>query len=445
MGRKPKTTLDAPPQRAGEGRPRPQLRMVHGPMGLAPADAVYALAPGHHTVGREVDGIAVDDPRVSRTHATIHVASRSFKARIADEDSRHGTWVNGERVEEAWLTDGDLVRVGESFFVMRYVSHAEDGDVEIAALVGQSPEIRALRRAISQVAHHDVTVMIRGPSGTGKEVAARAVHDESGRRGPFMAVNCAAIPESLAESQLFGHVAGAFTGAQADHLGFVRAAQGGTLFLDEVGDMPSELQPKLLRTLETRSVIPVGATEPVPFDARILVATHRELEKLVEAGGFRGDLYARLAHFQLDLPTLQQRREDVLLLLYHALKTDQRADAELVDALLRYTWPYNVRELFAVAGELEVRGEGQELLGVELVAHRLKLGAKADDVPMPASSSTDGGDQEKVAPPTREEIERIIAEHKGNVRAISRATGRSRMQVYRWVEQYGIDLARYRE
>src|SRR5690606_25281824 len=159
---------------------------------------------------------------------------------------------------------------------------------------------------------------------------------------------------------------------------------------------------------------PVGATTPVPFNARIVVATHRGLEDLIEKGLFRGDLYARLAHFQLDVPSLADRREDVLLLCHHALGRDVLLEPALVDALLRYHWPYNGRELFAVAGGLSARGEDREVLGVALVAHRLRVDLSAQTT----TSTTDSGvvAEEKAAPPTREEIERIIAEHKGNVR-----------------------------
>ncbi len=439
---KSKSTLDAAPQRGGETRARPVLRVLYGPAGLAPADAAFPLGVGHHPLGREGEGIVLDDPRVSRTHATVHVASRSFKTRIADEDSRHGTWVNGDRVDERWLDDGDVIRLGDTFLIVRFQSGDEE-DAPAPGLLGISPAIARLRHAVALVAPHDVTVMIRGPSGTGKEVVARAIHEGSGRGGAFVAVNCAAIPEHLAESQLFGHVAGAFTGARGDHVGFFRAAEGGTVLLDEIGDMPLELQPKLLRALESRSVIPVGGTTPLPFDARILVATHRDLEALIEEGGFRGDLYARLAHFQLDVPPLSVRREDVLPLLVHAIGAASVLDPELIAALLRHRWPYNVRELLAVASELKVRGAGCEVLELELVRHRLGLDAAST----PATSASHGSedDRERAAPPTREEMERIVAEHRGNVRAISRATGRSRMQVYRWVEQYGIDLAAFRD
>jgi DNA-binding NtrC family response regulator len=402
---------------------------------------------GRHVLGRSDESgaaIVVDDPRVSRTHATLHVASRSFKVRVADEDSRHGTWVNGRQVQEAWLEDGDVLRVGDSHFVLRYVADEAD-HVDLPALVGRAPAMAALRRTIQQVAPHDVTVMICGESGAGKEVVARAIHQLSGRRGPFIALNCAAIPEALAESQLFGHVSGAFTGAKQDQPGLFRAADGGTLFLDEIGDMPVALQPKLLRALEQREVTPLGATLAIGFDARVIVATHRDLDEAIEDGRFRGDLYARLAQFELPLPPLRERREDVLLLCAHALGGGSRIDADLAALLLRHDWPYNVRELFALVAELKVRGQGHELLTGDLIAHRLdpsgcdEPSAGRDKRHSPSSPAA------RASAPDRDALVQLVRDNKGNVRAIARATGRSRMQVYRWLEQHGIDLAEYRE
>jgi DNA-binding NtrC family response regulator len=486
---KGKTTLDVPAPRGGAQRPRPVLRRLHGPDGTS-IEAV-PLRPGRVALGRDlegVEGLELDDPRVSRVHAVLHVASRNSKVRVADEGSRHGTWVNGTRVEEAWLDDGDVLRLGDTHLHLR-IEPPTVHDSDIPEILGVAPSIRTLRHAVRQVARDDVTVMLRGASGTGKEVIARSVHRESGRTGPFVAVNCAAIPEHLAESQLFGHISGAFTGARGDHAGFFRAAHGGTLFLDEIGDMPLDLQPKLLRALEQRAVIPVGSTSPTAFDARIVVATHRNLEQAVERGTFRGDLYARLAHFHIDIPALADRSEDVLLLLRHALGPDALPlDPDLVGLLLAHPWPYNVRELFAVAGELRVRGRGQTVLGPDIIAHRLTKkvpplpregstvtgakrtpttasgeastpahagsGASAEgdwDRPSWSGSGPAVSDEEtdvgndRAAPPTREELLQLAAQHRGNVRAIARATGRSRMQVYRWLEQYGVDLANYRD
>jgi DNA-binding NtrC family response regulator len=465
---KAKTTIDQPRPRNPADSVRPYWLELFGPEG--PSARTVPLRPGRYVLGRE-DGadVVVDDPRVSRVHATLHVSSRSLKVRLNDEESRHGTFVHGDRIAESWLTDGDVVRIGDTFFLLRLRPNEVD-DATIPGLVGVSAAACALRAAIAQVADHDVTVMIRGESGTGKEVVARSVHALSGRRGSFVALNCAAIPAELAESQLFGHVAGAFTGARSDSIGFFRAADGGTVFLDEIGDMPLALQPKLLRALEQREVVPVGATTPVAFDARVVVATHRDLDAAMRADAFRGDLFARLAQFQIAVPSLAERVEDVLPLLAHALGDAKKPlEPDLVERLLLHAWPFNVRELFAVAGELSVRGGKSVSYALEPVVHRLEVSARrvaGQSASIERSSTTvrDGGDTttpidtgspgdtgatsdtaERAAPPTRDELEKIVIEHKGNVRAISRATGRSRMQVYRWVEQHNIDLTLYRD
>ncbi len=221
-------------------------------------------------------------------------------------------------------------------------------------IVGHSEKVRAALDLVRRVADTDVNVLIRGASGTGKELVAKALHDESHRKGkPFVAINCAAVPEALLESQLFGHVKGAFTDARADRKGLFVQATGGTLFLDEIGDMPMTLQPKLLRALQERRVLPVGADVEVPFDARIVAATHRHLPDRVEQGLFREDLYYRLDVVQVVLPTLHERGSDVLLLAQHFLTSFAKRMNKDVEALsppaaqklLDYDWPGNVREL----------------------------------------------------------------------------------------------------
>ena len=222
-------------------------------------------------------------------------------------------------------------------------------------LVTRSPVMRALLDEARAVAASDASVLVRGDTGTGKELLAQTLHDWSPRRErPFLAVNCAAIPETLLESELFGHVRGAFTGAVRDHEGLFRSADGGTVFLDEVGDMPGALQGKLLRVLQQRAVRPVGATRDVPVDVRLVSATHRDLEAGIAEGRFREDLYYRLNVVTLQLPPLAERREDVPLLARHFLdtlagkyrKAVAGISADALDLLVRAPWPGNVRQLF---------------------------------------------------------------------------------------------------
>jgi len=214
---------------------------------------------------------------------------------------------------------------------------------------GESRVMRAFFSQLLKVAGTDATVLLLGESGTGKEVAARNVHDKSGRaKGPFVAVNCAAIPAGLLESELFGHEKGAFTGAAARKIGKFEQASGGTLFLDEIGDMPFEIQAKILRVLETRLCERVGGTRPIAVDVRIVAATHQDLPAMIREGAFREDLFHRLNVFPIHLPALRERREDIPLLAERFLETMQPGatlSVEALQRLLAYDWPGNVREL----------------------------------------------------------------------------------------------------
>jgi two-component system response regulator HydG len=220
--------------------------------------------------------------------------------------------------------------------------------------IGKSRRFTDVLRLAEQVAPNESTVLIQGESGTGKEVLARYIHNLSNRAdGPFLSINCGALPENLLESELFGHVKGSFTGAVRDKQGLFAAARGGTFFLDEVGEMPPSLQIKLLRVLQEREVIPVGATETIPVDVRIVAATNRDLEEEVRRGHFRSDLFYRLNVIALELPSLRDRRDDLVLLIDHCLQelaTDRdnspkALSADALDAVMVYDWPGNVREL----------------------------------------------------------------------------------------------------
>jgi len=226
-----------------------------------------------------------------------------------------------------------------------------------ADIITRSPEMEAILAKARLVAGSDASVMIFGESGAGKEMLARAIHKASARAGqPFVAVNCGAIPEQLLESEIFGHVKGAFTGAASDYKGLFQAAGRGTVFLDEIGDMPLPLQVKLLRVLQEREVRPIGSTQSVKIDVRIISATHRNLEEAIKAGTFREDLYYRLHVVSLALPALSQRREDIPVLANHFLKnlaarygkTLNGFAQDAMEVLIRHTWPGNVRELYNV-------------------------------------------------------------------------------------------------
>ena len=234
-------------------------------------------------------------------------------------------------------------------------SSAQDDGPQIEAMVGECRPMRQLKKLITRVAPSPSSVMIAGESGTGKEVVARAIHKLSDRQSkPFIAINCAAIPEQLLESELFGYVKGAFTGASANgKTGLIQAANNGTLFLDEIGDMPMTLQAKLLRAIESREIQPVGASHPVPVDIRIISATNQNLDQYIAEGKFREDLYYRLNVIPLRLPPLRERQDDIELLIHYFLHLHTRrldlvypgVAQEVIDFLKRYRWPGNIREL----------------------------------------------------------------------------------------------------
>ena len=384
---------------------------------------------GATAIGREVaDGIALpDDRKASRHHATLH-ASPTGAVRLVDERSRNGSLVNGLAVTERVLADGDAA---------------------IPPLLGYGPGMRAARAAIARVATTAASVLIVAETGSGKELAARAVHERSRPAGPFVAVNCAAIPETLAESQLFGQLAGAFTGAVA-RPGLIRSADGGTLFLDELGELSPALQPKLLRVLQDRAVLPVGATAPVACDVRIVAATNRDLRAEVDRGAFRADLYARLAELPLRLPPLRDRREDILALLAHALGPGApRLTPRLAEATLLHGFPFNVREVQALAAQLRLAASPLGLVDTihagDLLAPRPAPAAPASAPATPApDSATPDSAADRDPPPDRAELEALLRTHRGVVANVARAMQRSRKQVYRWIEQHGLDVAAFR-
>jgi DNA-binding NtrC family response regulator len=287
------------------------------------------------------------------------------------------------------------------------------------SILGRSKPMQAVFERIRAMAGSDATVLILGESGTGKELVARAIHQHGARRArPFVPVNCAAIPENLLESELFGHERGAFTGAERKHRGLFLEADGGTLFLDEVGDLSLPLQAKLLRALQDRSIRPVGAQQDIRLDLRVISATHRDLPVLVQEGRFREDLYYRLAVLPLRLPSLRERADDILLLAQHFLeraagslgKTLDGFDAEASAWLLAHRWPGNVRELENVVERAATLTAGPRItlkdLHIEFVA------------PPPG-----GGARPTLADLEIDYIRRVVAEMEGDKRAAARLLG----------------------
>ena len=312
---------------------------------------------------------------VNRNHPELPVvvmtAFGSFEAAVSA--IRAGAFDFVTKPLEMDLLDIALARAVKQSRLQQQVRQLKtslDIGVSFGELIGKSPAMRNLYKQLSQVAAVDTTVLITGESGSGKELAAHSVHQHSKRRDkPFVAINCAALPESLMESELFGHVAGAFTGADQDHDGLLVRANGGTLFLDEIGEMSPSMQPKLLRALEANCVRPVGGIDEIPFDARLVAATNRDLETAVETGTFREDLFYRINVVPIHLPPLRQRSNDILILAQFFVKLfSEKSEVEIKEItetvaqrLLDYQWPGNVRELRNAMERAVTLSEGKKL------------------------------------------------------------------------------------
>jgi DNA-binding NtrC family response regulator len=469
--------------------PTPGLALVYSRLHPHLPSAVPFAIPTV-TLGRECDNtLSIPEAAVSRHHARFE-RRNDAQIWVVDTQSMNGTFVNGKRVREQALACHDVVRIGDTLFryvdkgIYGYGAYRIDGgvvkqarpfthSVEQPYLIG-GYQIDAVIDRIAKVARSNISVVVTGESGTGKELVAREIHRLSGRKGLFQAINCAALPESLIESELFGYRRGAFSGAVSDKMGLVRAAHGGTLFLDEIGDMPLDAQAKLLRVLHEKEVLPIGATVAEKVDIRVVCATHRDLEAHVAKGTFRGDLLARLRELQVRLPPLRERREDLYPLVLHFLAqvglTPQAVSFPFMLAVAHYDWPYNVRELeSAVRVAITLSGGAQldlqhlpetaraslEAHGATPVApHAIKVAAAittlrdGDARRAAAAAEPHGGvpdsSSRKADAPSEEELRRLLHLHRGNIAAVGAALGKHRMQVHRWLRRYDIDINDFR-
>lgn len=314
------------------------------------------------------------------------------------------------------------------------------------AIIGRSPPMRRLFAQIERVAAPDTTLLVAGESGTGKELVARAVHAQSPRSDqPFIALNCAAVPGHLQESEFFGHERGAFTGAARRRLGRFEQADGGTLFLDEVGELSLDLQAKLLRVLENRAFFRVGGVDEVRVDVRLLAATHRDLRTEVEAGRFRQDLYFRLAVIELDVPPLRIRGDDILLLTRTFLadlarrhqRRPPRLAPEVIERIEQYGWPGNVREL-RNAMERVVVLAGDDVTIEDLPARMRPALPQQAQALAPPAAPTDPFAGLTMAQIERQAIAAALERHKGNAKAAAAALDMPRTTFYRRLSQYGL-------
>ncbi|MFT3710981.1 MAG: sigma 54-interacting transcriptional regulator [Archangium sp.] len=382
--------------------------------------------------------LVLHDRAVSRYHCELTLSPEGIAVR--DLGSRNGTRVNGVLVERAWLTAGDRLQVGESEAVLelagedvRVPLHASDS---FGPLVGGSLAMRTLFARLAKAATSNATVLLTGESGTGKELAAEAIHGASPRASEsLVVVDCGAVPPALLESELFGHEKGSFTGAASAREGAFELADKGTLFLDEIGELPLELQPKLLRALEKREVKRVGGSAYQPVDLRVVAATHRDLRAEVNSGRFRADPFYRLAVVEVRVPALRERTDDLPQLvrtLLTRLGLADKAEAAVLSTepvlsqLRSHPWPGNVRELRNYLERAVALGE-----------------SAPPSMPVPAAAPVTTLDyrqakEEAIKAFERPWLEALLARHQGNAAAAARSAGLDRAYLYRLLWRHGL-------
>jgi transcriptional regulator with GAF, ATPase, and Fis domain len=424
------------------------------PPGLA---RIISLGAGRSVLGRQPEGpddLALAESSVSRKHFAAEWDPRNGFHTGVDLESSNGSFVDAiAAVTPLPLKDGSVVRLGPSVVAV-YQSAGGEGAADVpgsrAAVPGQAPSARALRAEIARVAADPSPVLLVGETGTGKEHIAEEIHRLSGRRGELVAVNCAALTPALIESQLFGHARGAFTGAQEAQPGLFREADGGTLFLDEIGELPLELQPKLLRAIQEGEVRAVGTVRNVSVDVRVIAATNRDLASQVEKGEFRRDLYGRLSLWEVAVPPLRRRRGDLFMwmerLRQRWLAERSRAapvspwvfEGRAAEALLLRDWRDNLRGVDRLVHALASRdadaAPGEALTFERLPSWLWEPTATATASPPPA---VEPAPTPRPAP-TREQLAEALAHNHGSVRATARHYGRDRRQIYRWMEAFGL-------
>jgi DNA-binding NtrC family response regulator len=391
---------------------------------------------------------------VSRQHAEIRWSAGTVPM-LRDLDSRNGIFVNGRAVKQAPLKIRDVLRIGDWIGVLVPLDPEESaswGFAELTKGYWAGPALEAALAPLRMIAVTDLPIIIEGATGVGKEGAAQTIHAWSRRSGPFLAVNCAALPESLAEAQLFGHRKGAFTNADRASPGHLRAAAGGTLFLDEIAELPMPIQAKLLRALEQREVIPVGDSAPVAIDIRVVVATQSPLPRLVDDKRFRGDLYARLEGMTVVIPALKERNEEVPFLFAKLVEqfrgpgaAPPRFDSPLIERLCAYDWPFNVRELSRLAMRMVALHRDAVVFDEAALSRSArpdgKLASTTPDCEEPAVFD----ESDSMPDPLPVNFLAKLREHRGNVKQTAIALGMSRGQAYRLMEKIGsIDLAEFR-
>lgn len=410
-------------------------------------------------VAKELDGpdvrigtgksceLLLKDPAVSRHHLTLQVEPRGL--RVIDAGSRNGTRLDGVAILDAFARSGSCIEIGQSTLRVGLLDETVDSPLyageQFGALLGRSVPMRRLFSRLERAAKIESTILIEGETGTGKELIAEAIHDASPRReGPFVVLDCSAVSPTLVDSELFGHARGAFTGAVSARPGVFEAADSGTVFLDEIGELPLDLQPRLLRAIERGQIRPVGANAAKAVDVRVLAATHRNLEAEVEAGRFREDLYYRLAVVRVTAPPLRERTEDIALLAESfAARLARRVPGtpSLSPRLLRdfaaRSWPGNVRELRNAVERALAMGEdsdAQPATSARPSPVALAAAGSAINSSIPLKTARD----EMLERFEAAYVRAVLDQAEGNVTRAAEIAGVHRRFIHRAIQRYGL-------
>jgi transcriptional regulator with PAS, ATPase and Fis domain len=397
-------------------------------------------------IGRSPEcAVQLQGDQISRQHAEIvhdgpiHV--------IRDLGSKNGTFHNGRRVAEAVLEAQDVIRVGDWVGVVANVGKGVPKGVErVTPQVLAGATLREVLDEVRRAAASDLSVILVGETGTGKEVIAQLIHQWSERTGQLVAVNCAALPQSLAEAELFGHQKGAFTGADRARQGLFREADRGTLLLDEIQELSPEIQAKMLRVLQDGKVTPIGESRPTAIDVRVVAAGQSSLEQAVAQRKFRGDLYARLAGLELKLPPLRERREEIVPIFLATLNSELRNDSlaldvTLIERLAIYDWPFNVREVIQCAKQMAVLHGHESLFTEAHLPERLRRERSQGAGPSAGVTVPERAERKKRREQTQgandRQLEKLVVAlraHGGNVSKAATELGISRQRAYRLMD-----------